>query len=55
MEMIAKLHDIDKDCVELFDDERKWLAGVVHIDTFDELGIAGDLFKGEVRLLVEVV
>ena len=47
MEITLKIHHVDRDMVELYTNGGKWLMGVVHIDSFDELGIVSRLFNGE--------
>ena len=53
MEVIARLHGVDKDIVEIFDDEQKWLIATCHIDSLAELGdpLANELYLGEEVLL----
>jgi len=52
MKLIAKLHKIDMDQVELFDEDMRWLFGVFHIDSFSEMPELIDaLYAGDEVLL----
>jgi hypothetical protein len=37
MEIIAKHHAIDHDQIELYSDDMKWLLGVIHVDSFQDM------------------
>ena len=47
MEIKLKIHDIDRDMIEMYTNDGRWLIGVVHIDSFSELEVVDSLFNGE--------
>jgi len=55
MEITLKIHHVDKDMVEMYTNDGRWLMGICHIDSFDELGIDSRLYNGEeITLNMEV-
>jgi hypothetical protein len=55
MEITVKIHNVDKDMVEMYSNDGRWLMGVCHIDSFDKLGLNSRLYNGEeITLNMEV-